>query len=46
MRGMLVDDDQPVLGFGDDIGAGDLPARDAQRKALPLGRGGGGGVAG
>jgi hypothetical protein len=28
---MLVDDDQPVLGFGDDIGGGDLPARDAER---------------
>ena len=29
--GVLVDDHQPVLGFGDDIGGGDLPARDAER---------------
>ena len=28
---MLVDDHQPVLGLGDDIGRRDLPARDAER---------------
>ena len=33
VRGMLVDDDQAVLRLGDDIGRGDLPARDAERKA-------------
>ena len=31
MRGVLIDDDQAVLGLGHDIGVGDLPARDAQR---------------
>ena len=31
VRGMLVDDHQPVLGFGDDVGRGDLPARNAER---------------
>ena len=43
MRGMLVDDDQAILGLGDDIGAGNLAARDAQREAVPFGcrRGGG-----
>ena len=30
---MLVDEDQPVLGLGDDIGGGDLAARDAEREA-------------
>ena len=33
VRGMLVDDDQPVLGLGDDIGRRDLAARDAERVA-------------
>jgi hypothetical protein len=28
---MLVDQDQPVLRLGDDIGRGDLPACDAER---------------
>ena len=37
VRGMLVDDDQPVLGLGDDIGRRDLPARDAQRIIRNLG---------
>ena len=32
VRGMLVDDDQPVLGFGDDIGRRDLAAGDAEGK--------------
>ena len=31
VRGMLVDDDQPVLGLGDDVGRGDLAAGDAER---------------
>jgi hypothetical protein len=31
VRGMLVDDHQPVLGLGDDIGRRDLAARDAER---------------
>ena len=31
VRGMLVDDHQPVLGFGDDIGRRHLPARHAER---------------
>ena len=31
VRGMLVDDHQPVLGLGDDISRGDLAARDAER---------------
>ena len=49
VRGVLVDDHQPVLGLGDDIGRGDLPARHARagsRAALrrgsaarPAGRG-------
>ena len=46
VRGMLVDDHQAVLGFGDDIGRGDLPARDAEREArdrLDRGFGAGGG---
>ena len=37
VRGMLVDDDQPVLGLGDDIGRGDLPAGNAQRIFWDLG---------
>ena len=37
VRGMLVDDDQPVLGLGDDIGRGDLPARDAERDSFGTG---------
>ena len=35
---MLVDEDQPVLGLGDDIGGGDLAAGDAEREAVGLGR--------
>ena len=31
VRGMLVDDDQPVVGLGHDIGRGDLAAGDAER---------------
>ena len=30
---MLVDDHQPILGLGDDVGRGDLAARDAERIA-------------
>ena len=37
VRGMLVDDHQPVLGLGDDIGRGDLAARDAERDRLGTG---------
>ena len=33
VRGMLVDDHQPVLGLGDDVGRGDLAAGDAERVA-------------
>ena len=33
MRGVLVDDDQPVLGLGDDVGRRDLAARDSEREA-------------
>ena len=33
MRGVLIDQDQSVGAFGDDIGLGDLPARDAERVA-------------
>jgi hypothetical protein len=29
---MLVDEDEAVLGLGDDIGGGDLAARDAERE--------------
>ena len=32
MRGMLVDDDEAILGFRDDIGARHLSARDAERE--------------
>ena len=42
MRGMLVDDDQPILGLGDDIGFGDLTARDAERMGFGFGHGGDG----
>ena len=47
VRGVLVDDHQPVLGLGDDVGRRDLPARDAERVARDrldrrLGAGGGG----
>ena len=38
VRGMLVDEHQAVLGLGDDIGARDLPARDAEREVDRLGR--------
>ena len=38
MRGMLVDEHQPVLRLGDDIGLGDLPARDAERMRRGLRR--------
>ena len=52
--GVLVDEDQPVLGLGDDIGGGDLAAGDAERVAGlraadrrgGFGAGGGGEVAG
>ena len=39
MRGMLVNDDKAVFGFGNDIGFGHLPARDAKRVAGAFGHG-------
>ena len=45
VRGMLVDDDQAVLGLGDDIGLCDLAAGDAERVGGD-GRGGGFGAGG
>ena len=36
MRGVLIDDHQPVLRLGDDIGGGDLAARDAEGEGLRL----------
>ena len=39
VRGMLVDDDQPVLGLGDDIGRGDLPPGDPADRWDGLGGG-------
>jgi hypothetical protein len=42
VRGVLVDQDEAVLGLGDDIGLGDLPARDAEREVDRLGTGRGG----
>ena len=38
MRGVLVDQDEAVLGFGDDIGLGDLAAGDAEGEAAGFGR--------
>jgi hypothetical protein len=37
MRGVLVHDDEAVLGFGDDIGGGDLPPGDAEGEGGGLG---------
>jgi hypothetical protein len=37
VRGVLVDDDQAIAGFGDDIGLGHLPARHAERMLDRLG---------
>ncbi len=39
VRGMLVDEDEPVLGLGDDIGFRDLPAGDAEGEVYRLGDG-------
>ena len=36
MRGMLVDQNQSILGLGNNVGVGDLPAGDAQRMAHAL----------
>jgi hypothetical protein len=45
---MLVDEDEAVLGLGDDVGGGDLAARDAEGEAFGrwgrCGRGLGAGV--
>jgi hypothetical protein len=38
MRGMLVHQDQPILGFGHDIGVRHLPPGDAERVACLLRR--------
>ena len=40
VRGVLIDDHQPILGFGDDIGRGDLAARNPEREGRNR-RGGG-----
>ena len=37
MGGMLVDEDEAVLGLGDDIGGGDLAAGDAEGVGVGLG---------
>ena len=36
VRGVLIDDDQPVVGLGNNIGARDLAARDAERVDVTL----------
>jgi hypothetical protein len=43
--GVLVDEDEAVLGLGDDIGGGDLAPGDSEREASRFGRRGEGGFA-